>query len=530
MAFIQDPRLRQTWNNLSHTTEAAASDAAAGIWAFGHAYVAPCLSAVSGAIDRCCLSVCLGADREERARRARERDRGARRIEASFDFYDDWDEDLWAAAQYDDYYYDNYYDDGGLGGSGSGGGSGRRGFDWERLLAGTGSRVVGRRGGGGDGDGRGVVGDQPRRKRGMSYGTRGGGDAGRRKVTGEEDDPNVIPRTAPLGFLLRLPFKIVGSLRYKPSAANLREHPGHGAYYGENRPGEEREPLLGRNEDVQYGRRSPVQRQQEESKQQQQQSPGRARSNTTMSGDTSSSYRSRNDLFSSDGEGDEDAVPLDDEFTVALARVSCPGGDDRSSNKMRSSKGKGKRPDGERGLSRTYSRTTMASSVKTTSSRRSTADEASLKDLGQSIYSTRSLGLDGEYEYHDEVVRSLENLRREEEDVEREENEEIERKRRAAERLAMQKGLAVNVAAGHTGTEQQQQQQQQQQDSEQREAHSRDQETRPKPNGSVTEHLIEESKPVPPTSPEAPLPKDDDDKKPGNGESRFNAARLPRFG
>ncbi|KAK3896478.1 hypothetical protein C8A05DRAFT_39985, partial [Staphylotrichum tortipilum] len=99
MSFIQDPRLRQRWNQLSYTTEAVTSDAAAGLWTFSHRYVTPCLSALCGAADACAgLCLCIG-DREERARRARERDRGARRTtrtraEYSFDFYDDWEEDL----------------------------------------------------------------------------------------------------------------------------------------------------------------------------------------------------------------------------------------------------------------------------------------------------------------------------------------------------------------------------------------------------------------------------------------------------
>ncbi|KAL2191022.1 hypothetical protein L209DRAFT_674858 [Thermothelomyces heterothallicus CBS 203.75] len=395
MAFIQDPRLRQTWNQLSQTTETVTSDAAAGIWAFGHRYVQPCLSSLAGAVDSC-TAICLG-DREERARRARERDRGARgsrrsvgggrgllsRPEYSFDFYDDWEEDFRR-------------------------GGGILGGDWDRLLAGSGHRSRLGAGGGGIG-GTGDVVDQPRRKRGMSYGTRGGV---RRKVSGEED-PNVIPRTAPLGFLGRLPFKIMGSLRYKPSAANLREHPGgHGHHHhhhhhlGTER-GDEQEPLLGSsNEEAattgQKGKRP--------------------RSDTTNSGDTSSSYRSRGDLFPSDGEGDEDAVPLDDEFTVALERV-----DDRGSTKTRSSKGKrtderGKDRDRNRdkGLSRTVSRTTISSA--------NTPDETKWDSNPVS------------------PVPSLEDLRREEEQAEREEAEEIERRRRAASQLARERGLKTDDA------------------------------------------------------------------------------------
>lgn len=389
--------MRQRWNQISHNAEAVTENAAAGIWTFSHRYINPCLAGLSDAIDSC-TGVCIG-DREERARRARERDRGARRTRAeyTFDFYDDWED----------------ADDEGPSGSGIlGGWAGGRREDWERLLAGTGNGRS-RHPGTGTGD---VV-DQPRRKRGMSYGTRGL----RRKAT-EEDDPNVIPRTAPLGFLGRLPFKIVGSLRYKPSAANLQDHPGASGLEHGQEPGEatERQPLLGVGDNDEFGR-------------QRRPSPGqsRPRSNTTGSGETSSSYRSRGDLFPSDVEGDEDAVPLDDEFAVALDRV-----DDRSSNRTRSSKGK--RPvaiGGEqRSMSRTISRSTMDSAHTI-----ETLNEASVP--GTASFPS-SGGGDAATTPDFRSIPSLEDLQREEEQAEREEYEEIERRRRAASQLAMERGLS----------------------------------------------------------------------------------------
>ncbi|KAK3900951.1 hypothetical protein C8A05DRAFT_45298 [Staphylotrichum tortipilum] len=253
----------------------------------------------------------------------------------------------------------------------------------------------------------------------MSYGT-GGQRPVRRKASGEED-PNVIPRTAPLGFLGRLPFKIVGSLRYKPSAANLREHPGGGGV-GQRQEegegvggGEGRMPLLGGgDEDDGRRRRSPLQK------------GLRARSDTTNSGDTSASYRSMGDLFPSDGEGDEDAVPLDDEFTVALERV-----DDRGSTKTRSSKGKrpADRDRGGKDLSRTVSRSTMSSTANMPpDEHRVFSHPASPTQEGTHLL----------------AVPSMEDLQREEEDAEREEREERERRRRAAERLARERGLDRN--------------------------------------------------------------------------------------
>ncbi|KAL2266332.1 hypothetical protein VTJ83DRAFT_5684 [Remersonia thermophila] len=435
MAFIQDPRLRQTWNQLSHTTEAVTSDAAAGIWAFGHAYVNPCLSSLAAAVDAWCCAPCLG-DRDERARRsaaaaARRRTRAAR-AEYSFDFYDDWEDDF-AADFLGDVAGDGDDADVDEPSARAAPSRGILGGDWERLLAGTG--VVGAHrgmGGGGAGAGAGDIVDQPRRRRGMSYGTRG---TGRRKASGDED-PNVIPRTAPLGFLARLPFKIVGSLRYKPSAANLREHPGGGGGAGRRGDGgisggEEREPLLGRSADSE-----PDHRHLRRGK--------RARSDTTTSGDTSSSYRSRGDLFPSDGEGDEDAVPLGDEFAVALERV-----DDRGSTRTRSSKGK-RRADGDKGtLSRSGSRSTMSMS----SSMHSTRDEFGRDSGVLPSPAEPHFYAEADAEADDApaaVVRApwLEDLRREEEEAERQEHDEVERRRKAASHLAMQRGLNPEEPAG----------------------------------------------------------------------------------
>ncbi|KAL2255560.1 hypothetical protein VTK26DRAFT_3125 [Humicola hyalothermophila] len=314
-----------------------------------------------------------------------------------------------------------------------------------------------------------------------------------------EEDPNVIPRTAPLGFLGRLPFKIVGSLRYKPSAANLREHPGGaglaargdgergGGALGE---GHEHEPLLGTSDKRQ---------------------PKRARSDTTTSGDTSSSYRSRGDLFPSDGEGDEDAVPLDDEFTVALERV-----DDRSSNKTRSSKGK--RPadtdrDRDKGLSRTVSRTTLSSM------------DAPAEAKGMPSLSP---------ELEDETgVPSLEDLRREEEAAEREECEEIFRRRRAAAQLALKRGLSMEDIAGGPDT------------GEETKSDAADDQSQHLPvvlgdeppmevtgtsTGAEPVGEVEETKPPPATPPEPAVSPPENTNGKGRGESNFVPARLPHFG
>ncbi|KAI1470042.1 uncharacterized protein F4812DRAFT_310918 [Daldinia caldariorum] len=360
MAFLEDPRLRQRWNQISHTTETVTENAAAGIWSFGHTYVTPCLSSISSALESC-STVCLG-DREERARRARERQRARGRAEYSFDFYDDWDEELGGGD-----------DPGGLLGS-------WRGEDWDQLLAGTGKKRSG-----------GDIQEQPRRKRGMSYGTKPP-----RRRSSIHEDPTIIPSTAPLGFLGRLPFKIGGTLRYKPSAANLQEHP------GASRSGldTERLPLLGGNDNGSQPNES--------------HSHSRKRSGTVGSGDTSDSYRSRGDLFPSDEEGGEDAIPLDDEFTIALDHV-----DDRESNKTRSSKGK---RIADCILPRSVSRTTINS---TRPSLYPSVGSGSVPESPALL-----------------TTPSLEDLRREDERAEREENELIEKKRQVAADLALRRGLS----------------------------------------------------------------------------------------
>ena len=238
MDFLEDPRLRQRWNQISHNAEAATETAAFNIWTFQHRYLAPCVAHAGAVFETLCITPCAG-DSEERARRRRERERARGRAEYSFDFYDDW------YADYDEHNFDRA-----TGESLGGRLFGRwRGEDWDRLVAGSGA-VVGPdtdpasgarartapaaveeerllpRGGGGD------VTEQPRLARGMSYGTR---EVARRR--GPAQDPTIIPSTQALGFLAKLPFRIGGPLRYRPSAADLQEHP--------VRHLPETEPLLG---------------------------------------------------------------------------------------------------------------------------------------------------------------------------------------------------------------------------------------------------------------------------------------------
>lgn len=309
----------------------------------------------------------------------RERGRTRGRAELSFDFYDDWDED------------ESLGNRGVLGGWGN--------DELDRLLAGSGSHS-------GPSD---RTDQAPRRKRGMSYGTRP-----RRKSL--DPDPTVIPSTSALGFLGRLPFKLGGTLRYKPSAADLQDHPGaRGTEIRED----EGEPLMGdHDEDERDGTKGHT----------------RNRSSTASSGETSDSFRSRGDLFPSDGE--DDAVPLDDEFAMVLERRMTNTADDRSSGKTRSSKGK--RPSGSRNASRTMSRTTLPSQSRPGAGRTSSSSLTHTPDMA-------SPGL--------VKVPSLTDLQQEEERVRHEEEQEVERKRQAAAKLAMERGLHVGEGSETTITE-----------------------------------------------------------------------------
>lgn len=367
--LLEDPRFRQTWNQFSQNAEEATETAAAGIWTFQHKYINPCLSSIASSFEQC-TAPCF-PDREERARRIRERGRTRGRAELSFDFYDDWDED------------DTGRGGGLLGGWGN--------DELDRLLAGSGSH---------SGPSAGV--DQaPRRKRGMSYGTRG-------KRKSLEPDPTVIPSTSALGFLGRLPFKLGGTLRYKPSAADLQEHPG--APKADFRD-EEGEPLIPDSDEDGSPRKGHT----------------RNRSSTASSGETTDSMRSRGDLFPSDGE--DDAVPLSDEFAMVLER-RMTNTDDKSSGKTKTSKGK--RPSGSRTTSRAMSRTTHSSQSMPSIHRASSA----------SLPQTPDILSPGMVE-----TPSLMDLQQEEERIRHEEEMEVERKRQAAAKLAIERGLRAGEAA-----------------------------------------------------------------------------------
>lgn len=237
-----DPRIRQSLNRISTSIESASDNALTSCFTFTKSYLDPCLISLS----TCCI---INNDRNHR------RDRR----EYPFGFYD--------------------YDDDEHGSSSAGGFLGWGNDELDRLLAGGGS-------GGGYG------GNSNR----MTYGASsssgaivGSGSAGKRKsVPGNDQDPTVIPQTSMFGFLTRwAPFRGKG-LRYKPSAANLQEHPHRGN--GLSAVQEEAED--------DHGSRTTGMR--------------RKRSATGSSGDSvGGSMRSRGDLWPS--EDDDDAIPIGDD-------------------------------------------------------------------------------------------------------------------------------------------------------------------------------------------------------------------------
>jgi hypothetical protein len=350
-----DPRIRQTINQISYNLESANESAQEGLYTFSQNYVSPCFASIGNCVYTC-AAPCLPT-REDRLRRRR---RG--RAEANFDFYDDWDNDL--------------SDDGFLGWGND---------ELDRLLAGSGLA-------------RGAS-DQPRRQRAMSYGTRGPRRRGSTLVPDHRNDPTVIPSSSFLGFLERFRWRF-GSrgLKYRPSAADLQEHPAGLRHYTH-----EEEPLMEATDEAEG--------QAYDSKN------GRDRSATQSSRETANSLSSRGDLIPSDEE--EDAVPLDDEFAMHLGRRGGMDADDRQ----------GRQSDlGRRSTSGTLSSKTTASSR---------ASGARNKRSGQQkspqVYDAEII--------HDADMSSLNDLKKEEDRAAREEELIVTKRRRAAQKLAMRRGL-----------------------------------------------------------------------------------------
>lgn len=358
MMRSRDPRIRQTINQISSNLESANETAQERIYTFSQNYISPCFASVGN-----CVNACAAPCRSSREGQLRRRRRG--RAEANFDFYDDWDNDVandsllgWGTDELD------------------------------RLLAGSGLA-------------RGST-DQPRRQRQMSYGTRAAGRKSSVLVPDNRDDPTVIPSSSFLGFLERFPWRFgARGLKYRPSAADLQEHPG-GA---QQRYNHEETPLLESAEET-----GGFASYQEEN--------GRGRSATDSSRGTTNSLSSRGDLIPSDEE--EDAVPLDDEFDLALRRQGTGlDSDDQPGGKPLSVR---------RSTSGTVSSTTDASlkELRMKKKRRSRIRSPRVTDIG--VNSSLE-------------TQSMNDLKEEEQQVELKEEQEVARKRLAAQRLASNHGL-----------------------------------------------------------------------------------------
>lgn len=287
-----DPRVRGTLNQLSQNIESANESAQINIFTFTQNYIKPCISGISSCFGSCGASAaacfpCFPTSREQARNRrhhyfqgrARTRTRG--RAEASFDFYDDWDDE-------DD-------EAGSLLGWGN--------EEASRLLS---SPIDGNGGyGATTTTSQGLPQNVIRGFGGVARRDNGGGAGGRargHRQNNIKSDPTLIPTTSYFGFFSRW-FGSKG-VRYKPSAAGLQEHPGGTSGQSSDLHNEDLSIL----NETDSGRRDGP----------------RNRRFTSGSQNTTESYSSRGDLFPSDNE--DDAVALDDEFAMVLERRTTGSG------------------------------------------------------------------------------------------------------------------------------------------------------------------------------------------------------------
>ncbi|KAE8841447.1 hypothetical protein HRS9122_05573 [Pyrenophora teres f. teres] len=354
-----DPRWNRTLQHITENLEHANESAQENIYGFTQRYINPCFSSISQCVNAC-TAPCFPGHSDRRRHHGRSRGRA----EVSFDFYDDWEQD----------------ESDGLLGWGT--------DNLDRFLGGAANYGATA---------------QPGRQRAMSYGQRNRDtryNGPRRKSTAlardAAQDPTLIPSSSYFGFLGRLPFRIgAKALRYKPSAADLTEHPGAA------RPSLDEEQALIEDSDEEAF--DLVNAREHKAK-----GHRRQRSDTHTSGHTTDSLSSRGDIFPSEDEL-EDAVPLDDEFTIALERrtTSQWNEDAASSNKARSS----------------------TSNTKTLSSRNTTSSDKPAQAASAATISE----LD---------TPTLADLDKEEDRLRIDEEDAVHRKRHDAHQLAVKRGLA----------------------------------------------------------------------------------------
>ncbi|KAK0346078.1 hypothetical protein LTR94_008158 [Friedmanniomyces endolithicus] len=249
--------------------------------------------------------------------------------------------------------------------------------EFDRLLAGSGAGSYG------------TVAQQPGRQRGMTY------PKGRRK-SAAQIEADATATQGSKGFFGR----VFGgkALKYTPSAASLEQQPRARRKRLDRTEGD---ALLAGDE---HSAGTGAARKH-----------GRKRSATVGSGATSDSYSSRGDIFPSD---EEDAIPLDDEFAMVLERRNTQSGPETESSSGRTrSVRRGNRPSGRKSRSRADS-------------------------LAETPMPEQAPEVEEEVEDAEEVeVPTLKDLKLEERQIEHEEEAEVERKRREAQRLAEERGL-----------------------------------------------------------------------------------------
>lgn len=365
MYRTNDPRFRRRLNDLSATLESANESAQSSVYIFTQQYIRPCFGSIGNCLTSCVEAGCPHLQQRDRLRRGR---RG--RAELSFDFYDDWDED-----------------------------------ENEGLL-GWGDDD-------GDAPGYGTVDvqqQQPGRQRGMSY------PRDRRRKSAHEGASG-SEGMGGSGFFGRL-FGGSRAVRYKPSSADLQDHP------GAKRPGKDRgegEALLDESEGS-VGR-APRRH-------------GRKRSGTAGSRETMDSLSSRGDIFPSDDE--DDAIPLDDEFAMVLERRNTTSGPETETSSGNTGsiapKKRGKRP----------STGSRVSSRRTISTRSSTGRETRSRNTSAAHTPIEEGPPGGVEELSAKVIEvpTMNDLSEEERELATKEEAEIERRRDEARRAAAEKGLA----------------------------------------------------------------------------------------
>lgn len=367
MYRTNDPRFRRRLNDLSATLESANESAQSSVYIFTQQYIRPCFGSIGNCLTTCVEAGCPHLQQRDRLRRGR---RG--RAELSFDFYDDWDED-----------------------------------ENEGLL-GWGDDD-------GDAPGYGTVDvqqQQPARQRGMSY------PRDRRRKSAHEG----VAGTEGLGgsgFFGRL-FGGSRAVRYKPSSADLQDHPGAKRSHKDRGEGE---ALLEESEGSAGAGRAPRRH-------------GRNRSGTAGSRETMDSLSSRGDIFPSDEE--DDAIPLDDEFAMVLERRNTQSGPETETSSGNTGSiaptKRGKRPSAG---SRVSSRRTMSS--------RSLSGKGSRSRNTSAAQTPMESGLQGgleEVSAKEIEVPTMDDLSEEERELAKKEEADIERRRDEASRAAAERGLA----------------------------------------------------------------------------------------